>query len=541
MTSNSFKIDVAPDMNMYRLLQSQSYSIHSALSEFVDNSIQSYIDKKNSIQITDKKINNLKINISINSQKKEIIISDNAHGINKENFQKAIKMGTDTIHKKSSLSKFGVGMKTAAVWFSNTWVIETSALNSGEKLICKFDLNKLLSTGKTEINVSREKEKEKKHYTKIIIQNSLRMEPKKYYEEILIPHLAETYIKFKDFLSIDIIYDNENLPKKWNKGIGKDRETPYFEPHKTLDCPIYSSKNKPKNEKSIKWQKTINLNYRDCEVKGSFRIMEKGSYVKNPGIRLLRNRRVIEGTIVKPNLPEILTGTINKYGRQRLYGEIHLNDFDIDFMKTKFIDNLSPLYIKIKNELQKENFIDQVNYYRSRKDKESVEKSPESVSGKPLDKDIIRRDSNGQTTKRKRVLNNITKIQKSETIDNKLDQLSNKKLYHLYNSLCIISLQEHPYLSYAGSWTFLECLSYYMGNRNNRISFESFFHNKANTWYAEEKQNKKTICNVITDIHKKGNEIKHSLHELSDAKQLGKDFQTLEKFIIKCIDDIQDE
>ena len=181
MMSNSFKVDVSPDMNMYRLLQSQSYSIHSALSEFVDNSIQSYIDKRSAIQITDKKTNNLKINISINSKKKEIIISDNAHGINRENFQKAIKMGTDAVHKKSSLSKFGVGMKTAAVWFSNTWVIETSALNSGEKLICKFDLNKLLKRGETEISVFREEEKQKKHYTNIIIKNSLRMESKEYY------------------------------------------------------------------------------------------------------------------------------------------------------------------------------------------------------------------------------------------------------------------------------------------------------------------------------------------------------------------------
>ena len=266
MMSNSFKVDISPDMNMYRLLQSQSYSIHSALSEFVDNSIQSYIDKRSSIQITDKKTKNLKINISINSNKKEIIISDNAHGINRENFQKAIKMGADaTHHKKSSLSKFGVGMKTAAVWFSNTWVIETSALNSGEKLICKFDLNKLLESGETEISVSREEEKQKKHYTNIIIKNPLKMESKKYYEETLIPHLEETFVKFKDFLSVEVEYNNEKLQKKWKK-----QNKAYFEPTEPLFYPAVDKNGEPQDSSKKMWKQKIDMDYKGCQVKGFF-------------------------------------------------------------------------------------------------------------------------------------------------------------------------------------------------------------------------------------------------------------------------------
>ena len=164
--SDSFEVDVSPHMNMYRLLQSQNYTIHSALSEFVDNSVQSYIDNKN----TTERKNELKIKISINNETKEIIILDNAYGISRENFQKAIKMNTNTSHKTNSLSKFGVGMKTAAVWLSDTWAIETSALNYKEKLISNFNLDKLLETGKKEIPVHVESEKEKNHYTKIIIQ-----------------------------------------------------------------------------------------------------------------------------------------------------------------------------------------------------------------------------------------------------------------------------------------------------------------------------------------------------------------------------------
>ena len=528
--SNSFKVDVSPDMDIYRLLQSQSYSVYSALSEFVDNSIQSYIEKKNSIQITDKKTNNLKINISINSKKKEIIISDNAHGINRTNFQKAIKIGTDTVHKKSSLSKFGVGMKTAAVWFSNTWIIETSALNSGEKLICKFDLNKLLKSSETEISVSSEKEKEKKHYTHIIIKNSLRMESKKYYEETLIPHLAETFVKFKDFLSIEVEYNNEKLQKKWKR----QKNKAYFEPPEPLFYPTVGSDNKPKDNIKKKWKQRVDINYEGRQVKGFFMIMEKGSY-SQPGIRLFRNRRVIQGTVINPNRPKVLLGTENKYASQRLYGEIHLNDFDIDFMKTKFSGDLNPFYLKLKEELQKNQFIDQVNYYRSKKEKESVEKFPKSASRKLSDKE---KTQDGQTNRKRKTLNNITKIQKSEIIHNQLVSLKKKKLYGLYNSLCTISLIEHPYLSYAGSWVFLECLASYMG-KEETTSFKSFYDGKINEWYSK-KEVKKRIKLVVQDIASKGNVSKHdSEYEFSDAKQLNKDFNALEEFIIKCLHKIQ--
>ena len=67
----------------------------------------------------------------------------------------------------------------------------------------------------------------------------------------------------------------------------------------------------------------------------------------------------------------------------------------------------------------------------------------------------------------------------SEEIKNKLEKLKWKKLYNLYNSICTISLKIHPYLSYAGSWAFLECLAAYMGKDEN-ISFKSFYDGKIN-------------------------------------------------------------
>ena len=46
-TGSTFKVDVSPEMQLYKILQRQSYGIESALAEFVDNSVQSFIDARN--------------------------------------------------------------------------------------------------------------------------------------------------------------------------------------------------------------------------------------------------------------------------------------------------------------------------------------------------------------------------------------------------------------------------------------------------------------------------------------------------------------
>ena len=537
--SNSFKVNVSPSMGVYRHYQNYPYSIQTALSEFIDNSIQSYIDNQVPISTIDKKNNALRVKVSIKTKTKEISIIDNAGGINRKNFRKAIKLGPDTNYPETSLSKFGLGMKTAATWFSSIWRIETSALNSTDKLTSEFNLNELEKRKETKISVFINAEKEKNHYTKITIKDSPRIETKQYYEETVVPHLLETFIKFKDFLSIEVKYNDETLKGKKR---GKFK-TVYFEAPNPLEYPILGKDRKIIKGTNREWVRRIELNYQGHKkVKGKFIIMKGGSYYQ-PGIRLFRNRRVIEGTVVKPNRPEIIFKTgVNKYSGLRLYGELHLTDFELDFMKTKFI-GLDSLYSKLKVELQKDpNFINQLN--RLRKEDLSSEIPDSEKTNAPFQEEsetnIITRKPSGKVT-RKTI--NRGRIEKSESICSKLLDLKNKKLYHLYNSLCVISLNEHPYLAYIGSSAFLEGLSVIMGNDIDKQSFDAFYGNKLNSWeeYKDERKIKKRIRNAIKEIHSKGNFSKHDFdYEFSDARQLHNEFKVLEEFVIKCIDDIQD-
>ena len=103
---NSFKVDISPGMGEYRLKQAYPYSVQTALAEFVDNSIQSYIDNENAIAIIDKQKNNLKIKISINSSKKELVISRQCWGNKKRRFSKGHKTWNrySTSRKRVSLN-----------------------------------------------------------------------------------------------------------------------------------------------------------------------------------------------------------------------------------------------------------------------------------------------------------------------------------------------------------------------------------------------------------------------------------------------------
>ena len=146
MATGNFRVDISPEMQLYKILQRQSYGIGTALAEFVDNSVQSFMDRRDAIKSEERSNPKLKVRIAISSEKKQITIEDNAGGINRANFQRAIRMGygTDAYPQPESLSVYGIGMKSSAIWLSNRWRIETSALGSGEKLTTTFDLDQLL-------------------------------------------------------------------------------------------------------------------------------------------------------------------------------------------------------------------------------------------------------------------------------------------------------------------------------------------------------------------------------------------------------------
>lgn len=459
MNLNHFEVDVSPEMQLYKILQRQSYDIGTALAEFVDNAIQSFLDHHDAIKDSEEDEPNLRVQISISSQEKRITIEDNAGGIDRANFQRAMRIGHGQSERpgQESLSVYGIGMKSAAIWFSNTWTIETSALGSQEKLTTTFDLNQLLATGDTKIEVNAMSEEVTNHYTKITINDSFRdlFDTKDHFKDSVLPYLQETFYKF-DRVLVVLKYDGSILQSD-NAELAEPTPLAY---------PAVDKDGIKKSETDVTWKKQLDFMHTGKRVRGFVMIRDTGSY-HGPGIRLLRNRRVIYGTQGgnRQNKPALLLGTSNKYPAQRIYGELHLNDFPVNFMKTGFDINMDSLYRAVQSELSaqisdmEEDYIFQATYFR---------RKLVNVESK------VRKSKNTKKRRRKPVVDIDKQVPLSDDLHNALKQMESKKLYRLYVSLCRVSLVKDPVLAYVGAWTLLESLATQLG-KYSRTAFTDFF------------------------------------------------------------------
>ena len=340
-TLSKFKVDVSPEMRIYRILQHLNYNLETAYAEFIDNSIQSFIEQRDQIKgYQGESSPKLKITIEVSTSKKQIVIKDNAGGILRQDMDRALKLGIDlgTVHSSDSLSVYGIGMKSSAIWFSDDWSIRTSAIGVDEKLDFKFNLNELLEKNQTEADVIPSAAGNGEHYTEIVLRNHIRNETAEHYQDTIIPFIEETFFKFNNFATIEFYYDDVLL--KANK---KNLLTSIPE---LLVYPTVNGDGLINSNALIKWYLKLDFKYKGRSVNGFIVIRKKGKYGQ-PGIRLLRNNRVIEGTSISPNYPHSLLKSKNKFTAQRVYGELHLDDFPVDFMKTNFNENLKGLYEEI--------------------------------------------------------------------------------------------------------------------------------------------------------------------------------------------------
>ncbi|CAI2051566.1 Histidine kinase-, DNA gyrase B-, and HSP90-like ATPase [Serratia fonticola] len=573
--NKQLQVDISPEMQIYRVLQHLSYGVETALAELIDNSIQSYVEGRklpNGGGLDER----LLVRIDINEN--TIILTDNARGISREDIQRAVKPGFESNHSADSLSVYGIGMKSAALWFSEEWSIKTSVPGETYSLNFDFNLPRLLENHSNTETVRIEDEDKNKHYTIITLKNVTRIESKEYYEETVIPFILETFFRFK-FLDLEINYNNISLKQNSKKLL--------LTIPKVLIYPVVNNKGAITKKVPVEWRVDLDFLYEDKTVRGFILLMEKGSYGQ-PGIRLLRNNRVIEGTSVYPNVPEVFLGSKNKYAAQRVYGELELNDFPVDFMKTQFNDNLKDLFREINQRLSNNyhyNLIKQATWYRARKtEDQDVEEmlatmtpiradstepgvEPENIpsshggnnpsptggqvgssggntrnpggtagntnGGSPAPTGPIPNPalSGGGNNSDKYEPLPENRIELSDALRGAFARFPGDKLPQLYTSLCTISLKKHAVMCYVAAWSLLESWSSAMG-KNDSTDFVSFLGSKLNN-FEPDRGKKNTLRQVIQDIHGKGNCNKHSgIFGNSHAMDLKNYFIILEPFLI---------
>jgi hypothetical protein len=296
-----------------------------------------------------------------------------------------------------------MGMKSASCWFADDWCVTSTALGEdAEKRVC-FEMQKIFLDKLEELDVETKPCKRNLHYTIIELFNVNRMPRRKGIGKVK-DHLKSIY---RDFIRKGILILK----------VGGE-ELHYIEP-KILNVPRYDD---PKGE-VVLWRKDISFLIEDgLSVSGFVAIRERAS-TSEAGFALFRRGRVIEGSFDNGFRPEFIFGAPNSYRFQRVFGELHLEGFDVSFTKKgiQWDENLDAFLRILKDDISSKSFplLQQAEQYRVRATEqeykaaqkaldETVEalekKAPKAVADLVNTPHIVPENEHGELTKTEKTL-----------------------------------------------------------------------------------------------------------------------------------------
>ena len=328
------KVNAGADVGMLRILESVTYKPAQAIAEYVDNSVQSYLDYKKDLL----KINsNYKLKIDIVIDKNTITITDNAAGISDEKFNYALKTAAiPELPKKKknhkSLNEFGMGMKAASYWFTRTWSIETKFIHEKKRKTVNLNREEVIASN-GEVEVDTVTDTSKKSGTIITLKNIRQAIVR---HSAIIEDLASIHRKF---LSKEIIITYTYAKKKetitWERPTFR-YEPPYLlyqkwinENKNNLNSPA-AKKIKPK---TMEWKIPVDFVCGiDSEIHVRGYVAKMDQQLKAiSGLYYFRTGKLLEGPIF-PN--EIFArGYDGSSTANAIYGELDFKGADAVFTK----------------------------------------------------------------------------------------------------------------------------------------------------------------------------------------------------------------
>jgi len=356
MSKNKDSVDIRPTVGYLSILPSISYKAWYAIAEFVDNSLESYLRNKSKLRNLHGK--NWKLRIGIYITKSKIQIIDNAAGIGEKDYSRAFRAAARP-ENRDGLSEFGMGMKTAACWFSPVWEVKSKAIGEKIEKTVRFDIAKIVKDEIEELDIKENTAGLNQHGTEINLYQLRR------------GHEGPTKRKIKEHLSsMYRLYIKKNEIE-----IRVNEEKLEYEMPPLLNAPFFYEVGKVKNNKKIKWIKDINFKYgKSKSVSGYAGIFDEGrlsfAKTKYAGFSLFRRNRLILGVGEDEGYrPSEIFGNKQSHRHQRIFGEIHLDDQEVSHTKDNFLwddQELTEFIEKLKKTLQKApiNIYDQANNYR---------------------------------------------------------------------------------------------------------------------------------------------------------------------------------
>ncbi len=347
--SQQDKVNIRPQVTMLSVLKHIEYEIWFALAEFIDNAIDSYLKNEKKIKDLDGNSYQLEVKVEINESENKITIRDNAGGIGQSDFPRAFR-AAEVPPDNSGLSEFGMGMKSAACWFADNWCVTTTALGEDNIKKVEFDMKKIFEDKLEELVVDIKPCETNHHYTVVELYNVNRIPRRKGIAKVK-DHLRSIYREFTRKKILKLTLNGDEL---------------IFTDPKILNVPKYNDQ----FGESILWRKNINFEIETgLSVHGFVAIREKAS-TSEAGFALFRRGRVIEGSFDQGFRPDFIFGAPNSYRFQRVFGELHLEGFNVNFTKKgiQWDENLDIFLHLLKDDINSKAFplLMQAEQYRVR-------------------------------------------------------------------------------------------------------------------------------------------------------------------------------
>jgi len=242
-------------------------------------------------------------------------VKDNAGGIAKGDFARAFRPASIPTDR-SGLAEFGMGMKSAACWFSPRWHVRTKAHGETVERSIAFDIERIVNDQIEELVVSEVSARGDAHFTEIVLDAVHHLPVKKTLAKIK-EHLADIYRVFMREGLLDLYIGDECLK--------------YAEPSILVAPYERRAEQGPRT-----WRKDIDFDLGGgMRVTGFAALRDPGNFARS-GFSLFRRRRVIQGSGDEGYRPRFIFGQPGSFRSLRLFGELHLEGFDVSHTKDGF-------------------------------------------------------------------------------------------------------------------------------------------------------------------------------------------------------------
>ena len=319
-------VSIRPDVGVLSVLPHLNYRPWYALAEFVDNSLESFLRNRAEVIDTDGSCTRLRVEVFVDSSEGgTITVRDNAAGIYLDEYERAFRLAEPPPHL-NGLSEFGMGMKSAACWFGEQFSVRSSALGETVERTISFDIEKIVATKSSVLPVISKQVPANHHYTEIKISRLHR------------PPQGRTISKIKDHLaSIYRVFIKDGTLELRFRSSGIDEILSYEEPDVLVARPAERLLRRHEFEdEPLTWRKDIDFDLGSGMRVTGFAALRKRASTAQAGFALFRRKRLIEGSGEDSYRPQEIFGASTTAPYQRIFGELHLDGFEVSHTKDGF-------------------------------------------------------------------------------------------------------------------------------------------------------------------------------------------------------------